>query len=63
MDENDVVLFRDLDKLPELLVLFDSLASLETTAAENVIKTNKAKDGADGYAMQYRALCDILETI
>lgn len=45
------------------LVLFDSLASLETTAAENIIKTNKAKDGADGYAMQYRALCDILGTI
>lgn len=45
------------------LVLFDSLASLETTAAENIIKTNKAKDGAEGYAMQYRALCDILETI
>lgn len=45
------------------LVLFDSLASLETTAAENIIKTNKAKDGADGYAMQYRALCEILATI
>lgn len=45
------------------LVLFDSLASLETTAAENIIKANKAKDGAEGYTMQYRALCDILETI
>ena len=45
------------------LVLFDSLSSLETTAAENIIKTNKAKDGADGYTMQYRALCDILDTI
>lgn len=43
------------------LVLFDSLASLETTAAENIIKENKAKDGAEGYAMQYRALCGILE--
>lgn len=42
------------------LVLFDSLASLETTAAENIIKENKAKDGAEGYAMQYHALCDIL---
>ncbi len=45
------------------LVLFDSLASLETTAAENIIKVNKAKDGAEGYTMQYRALCEILDTI
>lgn len=45
------------------LVLFDSLASLETTAAENIIKTNKAKDGAEGYAMQYHALCGILNEI
>lgn len=45
------------------LVLFDSLASLETAAAENVIKKNKAKDGAEGYAMQYHALCDILKNI
>lgn len=42
------------------LVLFDSLASLETTAAENIIHENKAKDGAEGYAMQYHALLDIL---
>lgn len=45
------------------LVLFGSLASLETTEAENIIKENKAKDGADGYGMQYRALCDILASI
>jgi len=45
------------------LVLFDSLSSLETTAAENIIRANKAKDGAEGYTMQYRALCEILETI
>lgn len=45
------------------LVLFDSLASLETTAAENIIKENKAEDGAAGYTMQYRALCEILNTI
>ena len=45
------------------LVLFDALASLETTAAENVIKENKAKNGAEGYAMQYHALCDILKRI
>lgn len=45
------------------LVLFDSLASLETTEAENIIKENKAKDGAEGYAMQYHALCNILDQI
>lgn len=45
------------------LVLFDSLASLETSAAENIIKENKAKDGAEGYAMQYHALCGILREI
>lgn len=45
------------------LVLFDALASLETTAAENIIKENKAKDGAEGYTMQFRALCGILDTI
>lgn len=45
------------------LVLFDSLASLETTAAENIIKENKAKDGAEGYTMQYNALCEILNQI
>ena len=45
------------------LVLFDSLDSLETTAAENVIKENKAKDGAEGYTMQYKALCGILDEI
>lgn len=45
------------------LVLFDSLASLETTDAKNIIKENKAKDGAEGYAMQYHALCTILENI
>lgn len=45
------------------LVLFDSLASLETTDAKNIIKENKAKDGAEGYAMQYNALCGILANI
>lgn len=45
------------------LVLFATLQSLETEDAENVISVNKAKDGAEGYAMQYRALCDILEKI
>ena len=45
------------------LVLFDSLASLETEEAEKIIKENKAKDGAEGYAMQYHALCAILAEI
>lgn len=45
------------------LVLFDSLASLETTDAKDIIKENKAKDGAEGYKMQYEALCEILDDI
>lgn len=45
------------------LVLFGSLASLETEEAEKIIKENKAKDGAEGYAMQYRALKEILDSI
>lgn len=45
------------------LVLFDTLQSLETADASQVISENKAKDGAEGYAMQYRALCDILKAI
>lgn len=42
------------------LVLFDALQSLEQKAANDVIKENKAKDGADGYRMQYEALQEIL---
>lgn len=45
------------------LVLFDSLASLETTDAKNIIKENKAKNGAEGYKMQYDALCKILDNL
>ncbi len=45
------------------LVLFDALQSLEQKAASDVIKENKAKDGADGYRMQYQALRGILEKI
>lgn len=45
------------------LVLFDTLASLETTDAKDVIKEDKAKDGAEGYKMQYDALCEILNAI
>lgn len=45
------------------LVLFDALQSLEIETAEDVIKENKAKDGAEGYAMQYHALQQILTSI
>lgn len=45
------------------LVLFDSLQSLETTDAANVIKVNKYKTGAEGYEAQYRALLEILDAI
>ena len=45
------------------LVLFASLLSLETEDAANIIKKNKAKDGAEGYAMQYHALREILDAI
>lgn len=55
--------YRGFLTLEPHLVLFDSLASLETTEAKNVIKENKAKNGAEGYAMQYQALCEILERI
>lgn len=45
------------------LVLFDALQSLEQKAATDVIRENKAKDGADGYRMQYEALQGILASI
>lgn len=45
------------------LVLFASLQSLETEDAANIIKKNKAKEGAEGYAMQYHALREILDAI
>lgn len=45
------------------LVIFDALQSLETESTENIIRENKAKDGAEGYAMQYRALTKILDEI
>ena len=45
------------------LVLFATLQSLEVEDATEVIATNKAKDGAEGYAMQYNALCEILKAI
>ena len=45
------------------LVIFDSLQSLEVENAEKIIKENKAKDGAEGYKMQYDALVQILKEI
>lgn len=45
------------------LVLFDTLQSLETEDASKVISHNKAKDGAEGYTMQYNALVEILDKI
>ncbi len=45
------------------LVLFATLQSLEIVDATEVISENKAKDGAEGYTMQYNALMDILKTI
>lgn len=45
------------------LVLFDSLQSLETADADDIIKKNKYKTGAEGYEAQYRALLAILDRI
>ena len=45
------------------LVLFATLQSLEVVDATEVISENKAKDGTEGYAMQYNALCEILKAI
>ena len=45
------------------LVLFATLQSLEVVDATEVISENKAKDGAEGYEMQFLALRDILSKI
>lgn len=45
------------------LVVFSSLKMLETKAVEDIIHEDKAKDGADGYRMQYEALLGILKNI
>ena len=45
------------------LGLFATLQSLEVVDATEVISENKAKDGAEGYAMQYNALKDVLAAI
>ncbi len=43
------------------LVLFDTFKSLESGLDATVV--NKAKDGAEGYTMQYNALTEILKAI
>ncbi|MEG1698205.1 MAG: sugar phosphate isomerase/epimerase [Oscillospiraceae bacterium] len=45
------------------LVLFGSLQSLETGDVKNLFTHKKAKNGADGYHLQYDALCGILNTL
>jgi len=55
--------YRGFLTLEPHLVLFDTLQSLEIVDATEVISENKAKDGAEGYAMQYHALLDILNAI
>lgn len=55
--------YRGFLTLEPHLVIFDSLQSLETTDASNVIKKNKYASGAEGYAAQYYALLEILEDI
>ena len=45
------------------LVIFDSLKDLEIKDTSEIIKEAKAKDGADGYRIQYEALTNILHNI
>lgn len=45
------------------LVFFDQLSELENRNAAEVIKTNKAKDGAEAYQIQYNALVKLLNQI
>lgn len=45
------------------LAMFDSLKDLELEDASEIIKENKAKDGATGYKMQLDALNEILTNI
>ncbi len=45
------------------LAVFDSLASLETKEAKEIIKEDKAENGAEAYRMQYHALQDLLKEI
>lgn len=45
------------------LVIFDSLKDLELENADEIIKNNKARNGAEGYKLQYEALLQILKQI
>ncbi len=45
------------------LVLFSGLQALEKEDANDIIKQNKAPDGATGYKMQYEALMNILNAL
>ena len=55
--------YRGFLTLEPHLVLFATLQSLEVVDASEVISENKAKDGAEGYEMQFNALRDILSKI
>ena len=55
--------YRGFLTLEPHLVLFATLQSLEVVDATEVISENKAKDGAEGYEMQYNALREILSGI
>lgn len=55
--------YRGFLTLEPHLVLFDSLQGLETKDARAIIGENQARDGADGYRMQFEALCAILREI
>lgn len=55
--------YRGFLTLEPHLVLFDALQSLETGDVTKLFKSQKAKDGADGYRMQYEALCAILREL
>ncbi|MDN6672607.1 MAG: sugar phosphate isomerase/epimerase, partial [Staphylococcus equorum] len=45
------------------LVVFDSLKDLELEHSTETIQNTVAKDGAEGYKMQYEALLKILSNI
>lgn len=55
--------YRGFLTLEPHLVVFDSLSTLEKSEADQVRLRNKAKTGAEGYAMQYEALGNILRSI
>jgi sugar phosphate isomerase/epimerase len=55
--------YRGFLTLEPHLVLFATLQSLEVVDATEVISENKAKDGAEGYEMQFLALREILRNI